>query len=56
MFGESFKITVVREYTSGNLNVGQLCKILQLRNQNVYNWIYKYSNIGKPENVTVELK
>ena len=55
-FSETFKKAVVKEYTSGNFSVGQLCKIHQLHNQNVYDWIYKYSNISKPEKVIVELK
>ena len=56
IFSEKFKRAIVKEYTSGNFKVGQLCKIHQLHNQNVYNWIYKYSNISKPEKVIVELK
>jgi transposase-like protein len=55
-FSESFKKAVVDEYTSGNFSVGQLCKMHQLHSQNVYTWIYKYSNIAKPEKVIVELK
>jgi len=55
-FSIDFKKAVVKEYISGNFSVGQLCKIHQLHNQNVYEWIYKYSNITKPEKVIVELK
>lgn len=56
MFSEPFKKAVVKEYTSGNFSVGQLCKLHQLHSQNVYQWIYKYSNISKPEKKIVELK
>lgn len=56
IFSEKFKKAIVNEYTSGNFSVGQLCKIHQLHSQNVYSWIYKYSNVSKPEKVIVELK
>ncbi len=56
IFSESFKKAIVREYTSGNFTVGQLCRIHQLHAQNVYEWIYKFSNISKPEKVVVEMK
>jgi len=55
-FSIEFKKAIVKEFESGKFSVGELSKLHDLHSQNVYQWIYKYSHIKKPEKVIVEMK
>jgi len=55
-FSEEFKLLRIREYESGEFTILQLSKIYNIRPQNIYNWIYKYSTYNKKNAVVVESK
>src|SRR5699024_327512 len=55
-FSEDFKLKVVQEYESGQFTVLEMTKIYDLREQTIYNWIYKYSKYNKKSIQVVEMK
>lgn len=55
-FSEDFKLKVVQEYESGQFTVLEMTKIYNLREQTIYNWIYKYSKYNKKSIQVVEMK
>ena len=46
-FTDSFKKQVVKEYESGKFSVSELSRLYGVANQNIYEWIYKYSMFNK---------
>lgn len=55
-FTEDFKRQVVKEYESGTLSVRQLGRLYGLANQQIYNWIYKFSTFNEKGYRIVESK
>jgi transposase len=55
-FTEEFKRGIVKEFESGSLSVAQLSKIYQVANQQIYNWIYKFSTFNQKGSRIVEMK
>ena len=55
-FSEDFKLKVVKEYESGQFTVLEMAKIYDIREQIIYNWIYKYSEYNKKSIQVVEMK
>ena len=47
---------IVREYESGQYSVSELGIIYDIASQNIYEWIYKYSNYNKKSIQVVEMK
>lgn len=56
VFSEDFKLKIVREYESGQYSVSELGIIYDIASQNIYEWIYKYSNYNKKSIQVVEMK
>lgn len=56
VFSEDFKLKIVREYESGQYLVSELGIIYDIASQNIYEWIYKYSNYNKKSIQVVEMK
>lgn len=56
VFSEDFKLKIVREYESGEYSVSELGIIYDIASQNIYEWIYKYSNYNKKSIQVVEMK
>ena len=56
VFSEDFKLKIVREYESGKYSVSELGIIYDIASQNIYEWIYKYSNYNKKSIQVVEMK
>ncbi|MNV40867.1 Transposase [compost metagenome] len=55
-FTEDFKRQVVKEFESGSLSVSQLGKFYGIANQQIYNWIYKFSTFNQKGSRIVEMK
>ena len=55
-FTEDFKRQVVQEYESGTFSVRQLGRLYGLANQQIYNWIYKFSTFNEKGYRIVEAK
>jgi transposase-like protein len=55
-FTEDFKRQVVKEYESGTFSVRQLGRLYGLANQQIYNWIYKFSTFNEKGYRIVEAK
>lgn len=55
-FTQDFKRQVVKEYESGTLSVRQLGRLYGLANQQIYNWIYKFSTFNEKGYRIVESK
>jgi len=55
-FTEDFKRQVVKEYESGTFSVRQLGILYGLANQQIYNWIYKFSTFNEKGYRIVESK
>jgi transposase-like protein len=55
-FTEDFKRQVVKEYESGTFSVQQLGRLYGLANQQIYNWIYKFSTFNEKGYRIVESK
>ena len=55
-YQEDFKLKIVREYESGQYSVSELGIIYDIASQNIYEWIYKYSNYNKKSIQVVEMK
>jgi transposase-like protein len=55
-FTEDFKRQVVKEYESGMFSVRQLGRLYGLANQQIYNWIYKFSTFNEKGYRIVESK
>jgi transposase-like protein len=55
-FTEDFKRQVVKEYESGTFSVRQLGRLYGLANQQIYNWIYKFSTFNEKGYRIVESK
>jgi len=55
-FSTEFKKAIVLEHEKGNFSVRQLCRLHELHETNVYNWIHKYSTAHFPDKVVIEMK
>jgi len=55
-FTEEFKRHVVREFEQGSLSVIQLSRVYNVANQQIYNWIYKFSTFNEKGSRIVEMK
>ena len=55
-FSEEFKRQVVGEFEKGSMSVGQLSKVYNVANQQIYNWIYKFSTFNEKGSRIVEMK
>jgi len=55
-FTEDFKRHLVKEYERGQLGVLELGKLYQVNYQQIYTWIYKYSNFNQKSIQVVEMK
>ena len=55
-FTEEFKRQVVKEFETGKFSVSQLSKLYNVANQQIYNWIYKFSTFNEKGSRIVEMK
>lgn len=55
-FTEEFKRQVVQEFEKGSMSVGQLSKVYNVANQQIYNWIYKFSTFNEKGSRIVEMR
>lgn len=55
-FEESFKRQIVKDFERGKHSVKDLCSLYDLRPQQIYNWIYRYSRFNKKGHLVVESK
>ncbi len=55
-FTEDFKKSLVEDYESGQYSVLDLCKLHNIADTQIYDWIYKYSTINKKGYRVVEMK
>lgn len=55
-FTEEFKRSVVKDFESGSMSVGQLSKVYNVANQQIYDWIYKFSTFNQKGSRIVEMK
>ena len=55
-FTEDFKRHLVKEYERGQHGVLELGKLYQVNFQQIYTWIYKYSNFNQKSIQVVEMK
>lgn len=55
-FAEDFKLKLVDDYEAGRFTVSEMAKIYDIREQVIYNWIYKYSKYNKKSIQVVEMK
>lgn len=55
-YSEAFKLQMVKFFESGQRTVLKLTKDYNLRENTVYNWIYKYSEYHKKSIQIVEMK
>lgn len=55
-FTEEFKRSVVKDFESGSMSVGQLSKVYNVATQQIYNWIYKFSTFNEKGSRIVEMK
>lgn len=46
-FSESFKRKKVQEIESGQVKLSEICRVYQIRSNNVYKWIKKYGSMQK---------
>ena len=46
-FSECFKRKKVQEIESGQVKISEICRVYQIRSNNVYKWIQKYGNMQK---------
>ncbi len=55
-YSEEFKRELVKLFEQGKFSVYQLEKLYDVHNQNIYNWIYKYSTFNEKGVRVVEMK
>jgi transposase-like protein len=55
-FSDAFKKQKVKELELGKVRICEICKVYQVSNVTVYNWINKFGSIKKPERIIVESK
>lgn len=56
VFSEEFKKARVNEYEQGKFTVIEIGRLYGIKNQTVYNWIYKYSAYNKRGLRVVEME
>ncbi len=56
VFADELKRKIVDQYEKGEMTVLELEKFYNIGNDNIYNWIYKYSNYNKKSIQVVEMK
>ena len=56
VYSEEFKRELVKEFEQGNYSVLQLEKLYGVLNENIYRWIYKYSNFNDKSSRVIEMK
>lgn len=54
-FTEEFKLKVVRDYEQGVHTALEMSRLFAIAEQNIYNWIYKYSTYNKKKVRIVEM-
>lgn len=54
-FTEEFKLKVVRDYEQGIYTALEMSRLFAIAEQNIYNWIYKYSTYNKKKVRIVEM-
>ena len=55
-YTEEFKKSLVASFEKGEFSVPQLEKLYGIRNSNIYNWVYKYSNFNEKGCRIVEME
>ena len=55
-FSEEFKRALVVEYEKGCLSIPQLCKLHGIAAQQLYNWVYKFSNFNEKGSRIIEME
>ncbi len=55
-YSEEFKKSLVASFEKGEFSVVQLEKLYGIRNANIYNWVYKYSNFNEKGCRIVEME
>jgi transposase len=55
-YSEDFKKRIVASFEKGEFSVLQLEKLYGIRNTNIYNWVYKYSNFNEKGCRIVEME
>ncbi|MFN5982497.1 MAG: transposase [Fluviicola sp.] len=55
-FTDDFKRKVVKEFEDGSLSVMQLSRLYGIANQQIYEWIYKFSIFNEKGSRIVEMK
>ena len=55
-YTEEFKKSLVASFEKGEFSVPQLEKLYGIRNANIYNWVYKYSNFNEKGCRIVEME
>ncbi len=55
-YTEEFKKSLVASFEKGEFSVPQLEKLYGIRNTNIYNWVYKYSNFNEKGCRIVEME
>jgi transposase-like protein len=55
-YSEEFKKSLVASFEKGEFSVPQLEKLYGIKNANIYNWIYKYSNFNEKGCRIVEME
>ena len=55
-FSEDFKLQLVKDYESGKYTIKEMSNLYDISQQNIYNWIYKYSKYNKKSIKVVEIK
>ena len=54
-FSESFKRKKVQEIESGQTKISEICRVYQVKGQNVYRWLHKYGSMKqKKERLVIE--
>ena len=56
LYSEAFKLQMVKLFESGQRTVLELVREYDLREQTIYQWIYKYSEYNKKSVQIVEMK
>lgn len=56
VYSEEFKRELVKEFEKGSYSVLQLKKLYGINHENIYRWIYKYSNFNDKSSHVIEMK
>ena len=55
-FSQEFKKSLVKEFEQGKLSILQLSRLHGVANQQLYNWVYKYSIFNKKGARIIEME